>query len=219
MLDVHPPEHTPHSLRDFFIHIATFVVGLCIAVGIEQVVEHFHNRHVEHQAREHIREEIKVNLQITARDSEFTKTIMANMDRNIALLRMLQLGRQIRNSKLDFNWDNQFQYDAAFTNAKDTGALALMPYDEAAMYSDAYKGVALDYDLGKEFITQVADAQAAMRGHTEGSLTPPEVEEILTRCSEAKVKGLSFEMSIDLQAKEWNAALNGNFRNDFAGGK
>jgi len=31
MLEVHPPERTPHTWRDFFIHIATIVVGLVIA--------------------------------------------------------------------------------------------------------------------------------------------------------------------------------------------
>jgi hypothetical protein len=36
MLDVHPPHHAASSWRDFFVHIATIVIGLCIAVGIEQ---------------------------------------------------------------------------------------------------------------------------------------------------------------------------------------
>ncbi len=39
MLDVHPPEHTPHTWRDFFLHIATIVIGLLIAIGLEQSVE------------------------------------------------------------------------------------------------------------------------------------------------------------------------------------
>ncbi len=39
MLDVHPPHHAANSWRDFFIHIATIVVGLLIAVGLEQAVD------------------------------------------------------------------------------------------------------------------------------------------------------------------------------------
>ena len=39
MLDVHPPHEATHSWKDFFIHIATIVVGLIIAVGLEQTVE------------------------------------------------------------------------------------------------------------------------------------------------------------------------------------
>lgn len=52
MLDVHPPEHAAHSWRDFFIHIATIVVGLLIAIGLEQSVEWMHERHVRHELLE-----------------------------------------------------------------------------------------------------------------------------------------------------------------------
>ena len=39
MLDVHPPHEAAHTWKDFFIHIATIVVGLLIAVSFEQTVE------------------------------------------------------------------------------------------------------------------------------------------------------------------------------------
>jgi hypothetical protein len=57
MLDVHPPEHAAHTRRDFFIHIATIVVGLLIAIGLEQTVEYFHHRHQIHELREALAEE------------------------------------------------------------------------------------------------------------------------------------------------------------------
>jgi hypothetical protein len=34
MLDVHPAPHAAHTLKEFFIHIATIVLGLLIAVGL-----------------------------------------------------------------------------------------------------------------------------------------------------------------------------------------
>ena len=48
MLDVHPPHHAAHTWKDFFIHIATIVIGLLIAVGLEQTVEYFHRQHERH---------------------------------------------------------------------------------------------------------------------------------------------------------------------------
>ena len=36
MLDVHPAHHAANTWRDFFIHIATIVLGLLIAVSLEQ---------------------------------------------------------------------------------------------------------------------------------------------------------------------------------------
>jgi hypothetical protein len=39
MLDVHPPHEAIHTWKGFFIHIATIVIGLLIAIGLEQTVE------------------------------------------------------------------------------------------------------------------------------------------------------------------------------------
>jgi hypothetical protein len=52
MLDVHAPHKPTHTWKDFFIHIATIVVGLLIAIGLEQTVEHFHERHQLHELRQ-----------------------------------------------------------------------------------------------------------------------------------------------------------------------
>jgi hypothetical protein len=52
MLDVHPPHHPTHGWRDFFIHIATIVVGLLIAIGLEQTVEAIHHRREAAELRE-----------------------------------------------------------------------------------------------------------------------------------------------------------------------
>jgi hypothetical protein len=54
MLDVHPPHTSVHTWRDFFIHIATIVVGLLIAVGLEQTVEYVHHSHQRHQLLEQL---------------------------------------------------------------------------------------------------------------------------------------------------------------------
>ncbi|HEV7122840.1 MAG TPA: hypothetical protein VGN24_05360, partial [Rhodanobacter sp.] len=45
MFDIHVPEHSTRTWRDFFIHIATIVIGLLIAIGLEQAVEYVHHRH------------------------------------------------------------------------------------------------------------------------------------------------------------------------------
>jgi len=51
MLDVHPAHHAATTWRDFFIHIATIVLGLMIAVGLEQSVEALHRHHERDQLR------------------------------------------------------------------------------------------------------------------------------------------------------------------------
>ena len=60
MLDVHPPHAPTHTWRDFFIHIATIVIGLLIAVGLEQTVEYVHHRHQRHQLLESLESDTNI---------------------------------------------------------------------------------------------------------------------------------------------------------------
>ena len=57
MLDVHPPHASTHTWRDFFIHIATIVIGLLIAVGLEQTVEYVHHLHQRHELEQNLHDE------------------------------------------------------------------------------------------------------------------------------------------------------------------
>jgi hypothetical protein len=61
MLDVHPAHHAASSWREFFVHIATIVIGLLIAVGIEQTVEYIHHRREVADTREALRKERNAN--------------------------------------------------------------------------------------------------------------------------------------------------------------
>jgi hypothetical protein len=75
MLDIHPAHHAAATWRDFCIHIATIVLGLFIAVGLEQTVEAIHHRHQRHQLEERLLEEFRANLQ----KDEFALRTLADM--------------------------------------------------------------------------------------------------------------------------------------------
>jgi hypothetical protein len=51
MIDIHPPHHAATTRRDFFIHLVTVVLGILIAIGLEQTVEYLHHRHLATEAR------------------------------------------------------------------------------------------------------------------------------------------------------------------------
>ena len=57
MLDVHAPHQSTHTWADFFIHIGTIAVGLLLAIGLEQLVEHLHHRHQAVELRENLQAE------------------------------------------------------------------------------------------------------------------------------------------------------------------
>lgn len=62
MIDVHPAHHAATTWREFLIHIATIVLGLCIAVGLEQAVEFFHHREQRLQLEADLHDEAQRNI-------------------------------------------------------------------------------------------------------------------------------------------------------------
>ena len=70
MLDVHPPHHPANSWRDFFVHIATIVIGLLIAVGLEQTVEAVHHRKQVREFEAQMHEVLGNDRLFTANDIE-----------------------------------------------------------------------------------------------------------------------------------------------------
>ena len=138
MLEVHPPHHGPHTWRDFFIHIATIVVGLIIAIGLEQTVEFFHHRHLVAQARETLHEEMTENQKLIRHNLETLTQDDARLRHNIAILQQYKDHPSSTQEKLDPQWEWYGTFSTAWSTARDTGALALMPYADVQHYSLVY---------------------------------------------------------------------------------
>src|SRR5947209_4797389 len=62
MHEIHPPQESVHSRRGFLLHIATIVIGLLIAVLLEQAVGSLHNRHQRHLLEAQMQEVFAANL-------------------------------------------------------------------------------------------------------------------------------------------------------------
>ena len=90
MLDVHPAHHAATTWRDFFIHIATIVLGLLIAIGLEQTVEYFHHRHQIAETRELLRNEREDNRQALTRATKSFRVVSAELQNNLQVLTYLQ---------------------------------------------------------------------------------------------------------------------------------
>jgi len=90
MLEVHPPQHAAHGWRDFLIHIVTIVIGLLIALGLEQTAEGFHHRTQVQEAREAIAQERAANQQEFARATELFRRETKQFQTNLAVLQFLQ---------------------------------------------------------------------------------------------------------------------------------
>ena len=89
MLDVHPPHEAAHTWKDFLIHIATIVVGLCIAVGLEQTVEYFHHRHQVSDTRAALSAEMSDNRDQFEREARYWRSGTTELQNNLDVLEYL----------------------------------------------------------------------------------------------------------------------------------
>ncbi len=138
-MEVHPPEHPIHTWRDFFIHIVTIVIGLLIAIGLEQSVEWFHHRHIVHVARENITREIEENRKLSTQNKVQVEKTSQLMDRNLHYVMELKHNpHAMDHGEMHFTFGWSSFADAAWRSARDTGALAYMPTEEVQNYAGVY---------------------------------------------------------------------------------
>jgi hypothetical protein len=142
MLDVHPIHAPVRGWRDFFIHIATIVVGLCIAVAIQQTVEFFHNRNELTETREALRHEREGNYKTLAENTTAWRWGTAQLQNNLLVLQYLQQHPGTPQEKLPgvLLWQtNNYPFGSAVWDAaRQSGVIALMPREEIEANSGLY---------------------------------------------------------------------------------
>jgi len=139
MLDVHPPHAPTHTWRDFLIHIATIVVGLLIAVGLEQTVEAIHHHHEREQFQQRMDATIETNLKLDQRDLRQLATMRAALLELRAAIAARRSGEPLaveppltdRRMGTEIRLASLAPYEAAQAN----GVVALLPGDQIGLYN------------------------------------------------------------------------------------
>jgi hypothetical protein len=134
MLDIHPIHAPVHGWRDFFIHIATIVVGLCIAVGIQQTVEFVHNRYQLAELRQALRLERQDSYKTLTNETKFWRWTIAELQNNLMIFEYLKQHPGIPQEKLPgvliWSTSNDNFKSAVWDAAHQSGAIALLPRQE-----------------------------------------------------------------------------------------
>jgi hypothetical protein len=143
MLDVHPAHRAASSWREFFIHIATIVLGLLIAVGIEQTVEYIHHRREVAQTREALRKERGANAARFAVETLENNRVIPIFQEDLAVFAFLrghpgappdawpgQLGGQVITIAYA---------DSAWRTAQQSNVVAFMPAAEIQQTDRIYR--------------------------------------------------------------------------------
>src|SRR6185437_8605625 len=90
VIDIHPPAHGGITRRDFFVHLFIVVLGILIAIGMEQGVEYIHHRQELAEARRELATEYQINLAVyRTQRAEFSRFIPI-LQRNIAIFTYLR---------------------------------------------------------------------------------------------------------------------------------
>ena len=150
MLDVHPAHHAASTWRDFFIHIATIVIGLLIAVALEQSVEALHHRHQRHQLEADLHAEGLRNINIALQNMEVSER-RRNLDAQ-QFAEFLLAARQHRSPSYlaltRYSWAYRYVKPAyaVWTVAQQSGTLNLLPRADAQRYVRVYSLVQIAVD-------------------------------------------------------------------------
>jgi len=142
MLDVHPAHYAASSWKEFFIHIATIVLGLLIAVGLEQAVEYFHHRREVAEVREELRGEREANKKSFTSETSHWRWETAELENNLMVLAYLEKHPGTPDEKLPGSlvWfhESTSPSQAVWDAAKTSGVTSLMHREEIEQYEDTY---------------------------------------------------------------------------------
>jgi hypothetical protein len=141
MLDVHPAHHAASSWKEFFIHIATIVIGLLLAVGLEQTVEYVHHRRELTEARRELAEEKRFNLEEFRHTSAEFQNTGDHLKSYLAALRQSIKNPAAPLPVLQVPIDYVYSQYTAWTTAQRDGALTLMPPEEQRGIDRMYVGL------------------------------------------------------------------------------
>jgi len=142
MLDVHAPHQSVHTWKDFFIHIATIVVGLLIAIGLEQTVEHFHHKQQVAEIRDSLNVERRFNANRFGVLTDEFRRFVPKLETNLAVFTYLRGHPNAPVAdwpgKLDWLALNLGFLDAAWKTAEQSTILQYMPRAEVQRNSELY---------------------------------------------------------------------------------
>jgi hypothetical protein len=184
MLDVHPPHHSPNTWRAFLLHIATIVVGLLIAIGLEQSVEYLHHRHQVKETREALRQEREENRRRFAEETVNWRRTTAAVKNNLLVLEYLQQHPGTPQEKLpgilDWGQNNSRFTRAVWDAAQQTGVTSLMPREEVTEYAQLYRRLQLIGEADGTVWAAMNDAQQYnLTDYDPSHLSPAKLAEVI----------------------------------------
>jgi hypothetical protein len=177
-MDVHAPHEPVHTWRDFAIHLTVVTIGLFIALSLEALVEHLHQRHLLHTAETNLRIELRDNREYLADDEHHLDLTEAHLQQDVALLTARKSNPALPDT-LNFGWHWDGLQDSAWTTARDSSALALMPFDNQQGWSSIYAQQGGVNQQATVYLADIYRAEAPTKGRAFAQLTPTDLDQMI----------------------------------------
>ena len=180
MLDVHAPHESIHTWKSFFIHIATIVVGLLIAVALEQTVEALHRHHQSRVTRAAIDSELRENLRSSKENRQRLVEQQNQLQQDLQALESTAPDAETIPA-LKYKWESDKIQNAAWTGAKINGSLALIPSADIAPASYFYETEDATDPIAYSYFTDMDSASALLdHARSTGRLAPEVRQQLLS---------------------------------------
>jgi hypothetical protein len=136
-MEIHKP-HAAKSWKEFFIEIGTIVIGILIALGLEQTIEAIHDRSRVAQARENVRSEIADDLGLMVTRDQTNGCISRRLDEVDGLIRASAASALPQGPLWIGTPFIAAMADSQYVSATQSGAVSLMPNQEQSGYARIY---------------------------------------------------------------------------------
>lgn len=180
MLDVHPPHSPTHTWKDFLIHIATIVVGLLIAIGLEQTVEYPHERKLVAEIRNALETERLINInRFEANTKEFRREIVMLLDNRAVFVYLKQHpGAPESEWPAKLEWYQVFLVprDSVWLRAQQDNVLSHLPDAEARHIASLYRELDILAVVLREKVKAIHSANTYAVAKLPSQLTPAEID-------------------------------------------
>jgi hypothetical protein len=208
MLDVHPAHHAASTWRDFFIHIATIVLGLLIAIGLEQTVERIHQHYELRETREALEQERKANEKAWADDEHDWRRTFVELKNNLTVLEYIKrhpgtpqtaLPGELRWIQSPFEWNH-----AVWDAAQQKGVVQLMPLQESNANQEYYAILTAMSDQSLQAWNAINEAHSFdLLDIDPTHLTPQQLDQVIQLTLAALNKHVVFGYSFGRFAVEY----------------
>jgi hypothetical protein len=209
MIDIHPPQHAPMTKRDFFVHLFIVVLGILIAIGLEQTVEYFHHRNQRQQLEGDLHVEMQTNNEYLSRDYDYllaTRDWAANQAQTIENAIRSHTTSRLVYQPPPRNFDLYvLPNDSVWQHASEAGITALLPREEAQNYTLLYRFRARLFDTYKQLFDAHYAVIATGLKFSAGNNPQPD----LSRMSPAQLDEFSSALSKEAVALNTNIVFCG----------